>query len=108
MSKEDREKQRERVEDINKCSTPASIAEYLEDNPFINENLDSHKIQLILENALLKPTNLNFTQYQLKLQSLGSPGSAILGVTSKITPPRAYAVLLRIMEVRFSLDRLDL
>ena len=106
MSKETKE--RPRVEDINKCSTPADIAEYLEDNSFINAGQDSHKIQLILEHALYKKTNLNFTQYQLKLQSVGSPGLAIASISPSVAPPRAYAVLLRIMEVRFSLDRLDL
>ena len=90
-------KDRPRVEDINKCSTPADIAEYLEDNPFkLTRDLAGIPIvHLLLEHALYKKTNLNFTQYQLKLQALNAHH-------------RAFAVLLRIMEVRFSLDRLDL
>ncbi len=103
MSKET--KDRPRVEDINKCSTPADIAEYLEDNPFgekqveymqtVNPHLTAFRVDEILNHALYKPTNLNFTQYQLKLQEYEAE-------------PRAYSVLLRIMEIRFSLERLDL
>ena len=93
MSKE--EKQRPRVHDINKCSTTASIAEYLEDNSTAEFIPRPYSTRKILEHALYKPTNLNFTQYQLKLQSIEAL-------------PKAYEVLLRIMEVRFSLDRLDL
>ncbi len=100
-----KEAKRERVEDINKCDTPASVGEYLEDNPFgektveymitVNPHLRIYDVDNVLNHALYKPTNLNFTQYQLKLQTMEAP-------------PRAYSVLLRIMEIRFSLERLDL
>ncbi len=93
MSKET--KDRPRVEDINKCSTPADIAEYLEDNSIQEFTPTPYSTRKILEHALYKPTNLNFTQYQLKLQAINAS-------------PRAYEVLLRIMEIRFSLERLDL
>ena len=90
-----KEAKRERVEDINKCSTPADVGEYLEDNSIQEFTPRPYSTRKILEHALYKKTNLNFTQYQLKLQSLNAT-------------PSAYAVLLRIMEIRFSLDRLDL
>lgn len=102
---EEDQAKRERVDDLSKCSTPADIAEYLEDNPFgektveymitVNPHLRSYDVDNILNHALYKPTNLNFTQFQLKLQECQADS-------------RAYSVLLRIMEVRFSLERLDL
>lgn len=89
MSKEAKQAKRERVYDISKCTTPACVGEYLEDNPFMDP-----KIQRILEHALYKSEKPNITQHQLKLQEIG-------------TAPKAYAVLLRIMEIRFSLERLE-
>lgn len=104
---EENEATRERVTDINKCGTLASVGEYLEDKPFrepigSTSNI-SYKgyvgalasIHKILEHALYKDKP-NFTQYQLKLQSLSSGHNMT----------RAYAVLLRIMEIRFELERL--
>ncbi len=99
MSEE--EATRERVTDINKCGTLASVGEYLEDNPF-EDRVWSHMegkrndVHKLLEHALYKPGKPNFTQYQLKLQSLSSGHNMT----------RAYAVLLRIMEIRFDLERL--
>ena len=85
-----KEAKRERVEDINKCSTPTDVGEYLEDNIFMDP-----KVQRVLEHALYKSEKPNITQHQLILQSIGTNG-------------RAYAVLLRIMEIRFGLERLEL
>ena len=104
MNKEN-EATRERVTDINKCDTLASVGEYLEDNPF-GLNYKHDEIHKLLEHALYKSEKPNFTQYQLKLQSWGSPGMAIANISPRLTPPRAYAVLLRIMEIRFDLEKL--
>ena len=90
LEKMSKEAKRERVEDINKCSTPADVGEYLEDNIFMDP-----RVRRVLEHALYKSEKPNITQHQLMLQSIGTIG-------------RAYEVLLRIMEIRFSLDRLDL
>lgn len=92
-------KEAKRVYDINDCTSAADIGDYLVDNSFIAEIMKKFDVEgeigQILEHALYKSEKPNITQYQLKLQSVKAP-------------PRAYAVLLRIMEVRFSLDRLDL
>lgn len=108
MSKKE-EKQRPRVDDINKCDTLASVGEYLEDNPFgvpYETEATVHFSKMIYEgNEAIKILELaiygikpNFTQFQLVLTTMDGLGGNEL--------KRAHKVLLRIMEIRFELERL--
>lgn len=96
---------REKVTDINKCSTLADVGEYLEDNPFrkmIIPDINNPRLDRIGPisdiGKVLKLAcgefNHNFTQYQLKLQALRADS-------------RAYEVLLCIMEIRLDLEKMD-